>query len=76
MESENGSVTLPVYLDNNATTQIDARVLEEMMPFLTSVFGNAASRTHSFGFAAEGAVGAARPRVGDLIGAAAEEIVW
>ncbi len=46
------------------------------MPFLTSVFGNAASRTHSFGFAAEGAVGEARQRVGDLIGAAAEEIVW
>ena len=67
---------LPIYLDNNATTPIDPRVLEAMMPYLTDTFGNAASRTHAFGHAAAAAVDRGREQVAALIGADVKEIVW
>jgi len=69
-------VKKPVYLDHNATTPIDPRVLEAMMPYLTDDFGNAASRSHSFGMKAEAAVEEARAQVASLIGAGAKDIIW
>src|SRR5438132_1983981 len=69
-------IKLPIYMDNNATTPLDPRVLEAMMPYLTTEFGNAASRNHAFGWHAEEAVEKARGQVARLIGATAKEIVW
>ena len=67
---------IPVYLDYHATTPVDPRVLEVMLPFFGEHFGNAASKSHVFGWRAEEAVEAARADVAALIGASAKEIVW
>ena len=66
----------PIYMDHHATTPVDPRVVEAMLPYFTEPFGNPASRNHSFGWRAEEAVEAARAQVADLLGARTREIVF
>jgi cysteine desulfurase len=67
---------IPIYMDCHSTTPVDPRVLEAMLPYFTEHFGNAASKSHSFGWRAEEAVEGAREAVGRLVGATGREIVW
>jgi cysteine desulfurase len=69
-------IQFPIYMDNNATTRPDPRVVEAMLPYLTSVYGNAASHSHSYGWQAESAVDTARHEIAQLIGADGREIVF
>ena len=69
-------MSLPIYMDNHATTALDPHVLEAMLPYLREDFGNAASRNHAFGWRAEAAVEQARAQVAALIGAQANELVF
>jgi cysteine desulfurase len=69
-------VKTPIYLDYNATTPVDKRVLEAMLPYFTEKFGNAASRTHAFGWIAEDAVTTARKQVADLIHCIEQEVIF
>ncbi len=66
----------PIYLDYSATTPVDPRVAEKMIPYLTEKFGNPASRSHAFGWEADSAVEEARAQVAQLVGADAKDIIW
>ena len=69
-------VNLPIYLDNHATTRVDPRVVEAMLPYFTETYGNAGSTTHGFGSAAKDAVDEARAKIAVAVGAKTKEIVW
>jgi cysteine desulfurase len=76
MPNANAMKKLPVYLDYSATTPVDPRVAEKMIPWLTSNFGNPASRSHAYGWDAEAAVEAARENVAALVNCDPKELVW
>lgn len=76
IENAPAAIHLPLYMDNHATTRMDPRVLDAMLPFFTEKFGNATSRNHSFGWEAERAVSVAREQVANLIGANGKEIIF
>ncbi len=69
-------IKLPIYMDNHATTPMDPRVLEEMLPYFVEKFGNAASRNHAFGWAAEEGVETAREQIAKLVGGTSKEIIF
>ena len=69
-------IKFPIYLDYSATTPVDPRVAAKMIPYLTEHFGNAASRSHPYGWEAEKAVEEARAEVAALVGADAKDIIW
>jgi cysteine desulfurase len=76
MTTKNYTVDEPLYLDTHATTPVDPRVLEKMIPYFTQVYGNSGSRNHAFGWKAEKAVEKAREQVASLIGASSKEILF
>ena len=67
---------LPIYLDYSATTPVDPRVVQKMIPYLTDHFGNPASRSHAFGWETEAAVEEARKEVAALVNCDSRELVW
>ena len=69
------AVQIPVYLDNAATTRVDPRVAEKMIPYLSEIYGNPASSSHAFGWVAEEAVETARGHIADLLHADSKEII-
>jgi cysteine desulfurase len=75
-EAVPSGIKLPIYMDNHATTRMDPRVLEAMLPYFTESFGNAASRNHEYGWVAEQGVEQSRERIAKLIGANSKEIIF